>query len=1061
MLGALALIRGEWIPVLQHQKRRAAWIGNVLATAMYVLALDRFGDFSGAMFHENHPSADPSVDAPGPPASTILASSVVAPVREVAGQVVAAAWIRSSPAAVRPRVVRLLLDMSREVEEWEIRHGSLTAFKYMMALVLSNRETNESLEQKASVALMVDAAAAALHDESDDVKSVAAELLHQHYEHVQPEVYGDLLDSSSATETVVQGLWKALLCAQSHSSCLVNLVDLLQLFAQSDCRGFLRRIDLGRSDLSSTPSAVGLAQTLARLLDSDFTSVRVAVFHCVKVLALPLAEQCAAANICDAHLLLLNRIFDLFWDVPADDPSQENGSHALRDPNGNILEIARSEAWEALATCTGRALARSDGSQSTTFIYSLLRRYFTTQIPDRSRFPFQAYEAASRALSVLLLSIGLADNGAMIPSILELSIFSFLRSPWSAQCEAACLLVSSLFRLSEPSPTSRLSYRAQHVAFTRRIAELLWSLASGSVPLFCLVVEPYLSSLSSSLDFAELIQLCDDAFDKVANRLFRISNDKSVAELSDMIVEVWHRAFEARTGDLVRPARREVSVTGMRVWSTIAGATVKVMSLPKVTPIARALITALKNETSHPRLEWTGDSVCCLLLALDCDSRFAKAQGKILDTICTMADSEISIETTTYLPGSQALTTYIRHTLATKALVEIGPVWSRISQLLDTKRNQELDCLIPCARFLYNVSEGLKACNASSYTQIDAVIDRFAGMAIETESDELRGVAAATIRALCSIDETRMLSVVLRRIIHYLNDSYPVSFRTNASQLLESTVAASGESLCPFVKALLPTVLSLMTDSCETCSRFANKTFASLVRLSPLIQAHKPIRLTQDTSSGVDAIIDHLVLGKPLPPVTLPEVIQMCLSNAGVSLRAYQKEGVSWLRFLQKLNLNGALCDSMGLGTSQGCCQLSFSIDYLTQIVVCVPEGKTLQALIAMALCHCDDTKGDEAPLSLIVCPSTLVGHWMAEIAKFFPGRGVFRPLCYMGSKSQRESLRHSMKSSINVVVTSYAVLRNDDDFLTKHRYRLCALDEGHLLKNHMTGASPPSRLRS
>jgi TATA-binding protein-associated factor len=126
-----------------------------------------------------------------------------------------------------------------------------------------------------------------------------------------------------------------------------------------------------------------------------------------------------------------------------------------------------------------------------------------------------------------------------------------------------------------------------------------------------------------------------------------------------------------------------------------------------------------------------------------------------------------------------------------------------------------------------------------------------------------------------------------------------------------------------------------------------------------------------------------------------------------------------------------------------------------------VLEGKTLQALIAMALSHGDEYEGDEAPLSLIVCPSTLVGHWMAEIAKFFPGTNVFRPLCYMGSKSQRESLRHSMDSSINVVVTSYAVLRNDADVLTKYRYRLCALDEGHLLKNHMTGASPPPRRRT
>jgi SNF2-related domain len=114
-----------------------------------------------------------------------------------------------------------------------------------------------------------------------------------------------------------------------------------------------------------------------------------------------------------------------------------------------------------------------------------------------------------------------------------------------------------------------------------------------------------------------------------------------------------------------------------------------------------------------------------------------------------------------------------------------------------------------------------------------------------------------------------------------------------------------------------------------------------------------------------------------------------------------------------------------------------------------------------MALSHCDDYEGDELPLSLIVCPSTLVGHWMAEIAKFFPGISVFRPMCYMGSKAQRETLMRSMDSAINVVVTSYAVLRNDADVLTKNRYRLCALDEGHLLKNHMTGTSTPPRLQA
>ena len=36
--------------------------------------------------------------------------------------------------------------------------------------------------------------------------------------------------------------------------------------------------------------------------------------------------------------------------------------------------------------------------------------------------------------------------------------------------------------------------------------------------------------------------------------------------------------------------------------------------------------------------------------------------------------------------------------------------------------------------------------------------------------------------------------------------------------------------------------------------------------------------------------------------------------NPSITLREYQKEGIKWLGFLIKYNLNGALCDEMGLG---------------------------------------------------------------------------------------------------------------------------------------------------
>ena len=144
-------------------------------------------------------------------------------------------------------------------------------------------------------------------------------------------------------------------------------------------------------------------------------------------------------------------------------------------------------------------------------------------------------------------------------------------------------------------------------------------------------------------------------------------------------------------------------------------------------------------------------------------------------------------------------------------------------------------------------------------------------------------------------------------------------------------------------------------------------------------------------------------------------------------------EGITWLRFLQTVNLNGALCDDMGL-------------------------GKTLQALIGIALAHYhqasafDESQKSDRIVSLVVCPASLVGHWVAETQKFFGELSVFRPLCLSGNSAHRRKLLRIELSKSNIVVTSYAALRSDIDSLAATKWQYCVLDEGHLLKNPKTG---------
>lgn len=53
--------------------------------------------------------------------------------------------------------------------------------------------------------------------------------------------------------------------------------------------------------------------------------------------------------------------------------------------------------------------------------------------------------------------------------------------------------------------------------------------------------------------------------------------------------------------------------------------------------------------------------------------------------------------------------------------------------------------------------------------------------------------------------------------------------------------------------------------------------------------------------------VEHLLDPKKLEDFKIP-------INVNAELRPYQREGVSWLHFLNKYNLHGILCDDMGVG---------------------------------------------------------------------------------------------------------------------------------------------------
>jgi len=135
------------------------------------------------------------------------------------------------------------------------------------------------------------------------------------------------------------------------------------------------------------------------------------------------------------------------------------------------------------------------------------------------------------------------------------------------------------------------------------------------------------------------------------------------------------------------------------------------------------------------------------------------------------------------------------------------------------------------------------------------------------------------------------------------------------------------------------------------------------------------------------------------------------------SLRAYQQQGLDWLQALHGAGFGGVLADDMGLGKT---------VQALAHIT-------TLQA--AKALKH---------PV-LIVCPTSVLPNWQAELAQFAPKLTV---LLWHGAT--RKTLAPQIGAQ-DVILTSYPLLVRDIETLRQQPFSLIIHDEAQMLKNPKT----------
>lgn len=145
---------------------------------------------------------------------------------------------------------------------------------------------------------------------------------------------------------------------------------------------------------------------------------------------------------------------------------------------------------------------------------------------------------------------------------------------------------------------------------------------------------------------------------------------------------------------------------------------------------------------------------------------------------------------------------------------------------------------------------------------------------------------------------------------------------------------------------------------------------------------------------------------------TLPTTLQ-------ADLRDYQLVGFQWFKTLSHYQLGGILADDMGLGKTV----------------------QTISYLLSEKEAQTNDYR------ALVVAPASLVYNWKKEIDKFAP---TLSSKIIIGSKQQRQKLIEEQDQT-DIYITSYPLIRKDNDLYHNFFFDALILDEAQAIKNHLT----------
>jgi len=152
-------------------------------------------------------------------------------------------------------------------------------------------------------------------------------------------------------------------------------------------------------------------------------------------------------------------------------------------------------------------------------------------------------------------------------------------------------------------------------------------------------------------------------------------------------------------------------------------------------------------------------------------------------------------------------------------------------------------------------------------------------------------------------------------------------------------------------------------------------------------------------------------------------------------LRDYQTIGYSWLLKMREKNFGACLADDMGLGKTVQVISLLLKV-YENKNIEQDSQKKQQLNLFS------EPDKNKHISSSLIIVPNTLLDNWLNELKKFAP---ILKVHLHFGSERTKSN---KIFSSYHLILTTYGLMRNDNDLLASYNFEYIILDESQSIKN-------------